>query len=116
MNEKPKILLLVEDDDRLADSLTKILVPLHITVVRVSSWEAGLNTYRSMPKINIVLSDYDLQDSEERTGSDLLEMVSPHIVRILYSGIDREAPEGVLFFNKGEITHLIEYLDNLTMG
>jgi len=105
-------LLIIEDDHMLVESLTRFLDGLEIEVVHVTNF-TDASAALTYTDFNWVLSDWDLGIYDTKNGGEIVSalMVEFPCKYIIWSGLDREVPEGVDFVLKSGIADLIAILD-----
>lgn len=112
-------IILVDDDEQLADSLTSLL-KLH-----------GHNVcYRPAPELligpfslllqgaDVVICDWDFGLKSSMTGAEAVkefQKVNPTAECIILSGLERTVPAGVTFLLKDSIADLVSLIEKLTV-
>lgn len=100
--------LVIDDDDMVSDSLDRALTHMGHTVM-VS--RHGVIPVGFVPEV--VICDWDLGMYDDRDGGQIvtdLRDEAPTARYIICSGLDRDVPEGVEFFSKGDSIEMLKSL------
>ena len=88
--------LLVEDDESLADLLKHLMLRMQVTVLHASTGEMAIQLFReNQGKISLAFVDCHLPDSEGGELCRRLRTISPALPLLLTSGRDQRALEAV---------------------
>lgn len=96
-------ILLIEDDQFLAESLIRLLDGMNHTVAWVDSLHGALTAVEMEGTIDLVLSDWDLGLRESLNGGEICLALKKHLPDarfVIASGVERQVPEGVEFYLK----------------
>jgi CheY-like chemotaxis protein len=106
-------ILLIEDDDMVAQSLVRLWSDRGHSVAWVQDLDGAL--YVLSDGFNVVVSDWDLGVYDKRTGAEIvthLRSINPDARYAIYSGLERDVPEGVKFFLKSYPDKLLRWIEN----
>lgn len=97
--------IIVDDDTNSGEMLAKF-----VDGVAYLEPETVLEGSIDMSNVTCVVADYDFGGRSRWNGAQFLELVKrdwPNIRCILYSGLDRDVPDGVEFFLKDKLLELV---------
>ena len=106
MRGKEKIVLVVDDEDSVRDSLKAVLEREGYTVLQASGGEEGLAMLKERP-VHLVLSDHNMPGM---TGLEFLKLVRerhPTVVRIMLTG-DPDPQTIIRSVNEGEVYRFLK--------
>jgi DNA-binding response OmpR family regulator len=109
-------ILVIDDDIRIRETLLDVLTYEGHKVITCNSGDAAHSVMwerRGSEGIEVVICDWNLGPFDKRNGSEIVEFLHrewPAVRYIIFSGLDRDAPEGVEFFDKGRLPELLDAL------
>lgn len=106
----PRILV-IDDTTYLLDAITSLLETAGWEVTAVTNAKDAITA--ALDDHDVVLSDWDLGFGQP-TGGELVEPIKtqlPDARYIIWSGLDRDVPEGVEFFGKDNLFEVMEALN-----
>lgn len=100
MEQKPKTILLVEDEEKLRELVETVLVASGFNVITASNGKEGLRTVEegNLKDIDLILTDVIMPHMSGKQMVDLLKPQLPNTKIVFMSGYtdDALAPHGVL--------------------
>lgn len=108
-------LLIVEDDDFLAEAVAERLEEKGWRVAHAKTLNDAVNL---APGRDVVLCDWDLRPFDPTPGDQIVaacQTVNPDARYIIWSGLGRDVPPGVEFMLKDALPEIIESIDAGTL-
>lgn len=108
-------ILVIDDTQYLLDSITNLLESSGWEVKGVTNAEDA-EQWAALGQYDVILSDWDLGLGQPNGGElvEPLKNLQPDARYIIWSGLEREVPEGVEFFGKDNLRSLMTALNEGT--
>lgn len=107
------LILLIDDDDNLIKTLSRILQDNGHWVCTATNDKVAIQWAFQSGPFDIVICDWDLGLNSTLNGGEIIEQIRPLAGAkryIIMSGLDRDVPDDVEFYSK---MNVIEMLDSI---